>query len=69
MSRGLTPTSIRHQIPLHIAARLNNAKAAALLLKAGAKVMPCDDAGKTPLDLAEAAPVIQLLKAAGATER
>jgi ankyrin repeat protein len=61
--------SYQHQTPLHIAAQLNNAKAVALLLKAGAKVMPRDDAGKTPLDLAEAAPVIQLLKAAGATER
>jgi len=61
--------SYRNQTPLHIAAQLDNAKAVAQLLKAGAKVMPRDEAGQTPLDLAKGAPVIQLLKAAGAAER
>ncbi len=61
--------SYQKQTPLHIAAQINNAKAVAQLLKAGAKIMPRDEAGQTPLDLAKGAPVIQLLKAAGATER
>ena len=67
MCHRLSPP--QKQTPLHHAARMDNAKAAALLLKAGAKIMPRDANGKTPLDLAEAGPVIQLLKAAGAVER
>ena len=58
----------REQTPLHIAARLQNAKAVRILLEAGAKVMPRDANGKTPLDYAEAAPVIELLKSYGAKE-
>ena len=61
--------SFRKQTPLHIAARMGNTKAAILLLKASAKVMPHDKAGKTPLDLAESSAMIELLKAHGAKEQ
>ena len=57
------------QTPLHVAAKRQNTKAAALLLKAGAKVMPRDEDGKTPLDLAESQAMIELLKAHGAKEQ
>jgi len=57
------------QTPLHIAAEHNHLFAAQLLLKAGAKVMPRDNDGKTPLDLAESGEMIKLLKSHGATER
>jgi len=56
------------QTPLHIAAKLNNPVSAKILLDAGAKVMPKDAQGKTPLDLAESADVIKLLKSYGAKE-
>jgi cytohesin len=59
----------RKQTPLHVAAHMQNTKAAILLLKAGAKVMPRDEDGKTPLDLAESSAMIELLKAHGAREQ
>jgi ankyrin repeat protein len=55
--------------PLHEAARIDNLRAAEILIKAGAKVMPRDKSGKTPLDFAESGPMIKLLKNNGATER
>jgi ankyrin repeat protein len=58
----------KKQTPLHVAAQTNNTKAAILLLEAGASVMPRDEDGKTPLDLAESSGMIALLKARGATE-
>ncbi len=60
--------AFQEQTPLHIAARLQNARAVRILLEAGAKVMPRDAKGKTPLDYAEAAPVIEVLKSHGAKE-
>lgn len=59
----------RKQTPLHLASQMQNTKAAILLLRAGAKVMPRDEDGKTPLDLAEASAMIKLLKAHGAKEQ
>ncbi|MGQ0556954.1 MAG: ankyrin repeat domain-containing protein [Nitrospiraceae bacterium] len=59
----------RKQTPLHVAVRMQNTKAAMLLLKASAKVMPHDEDGKTPLDLAESSAMIELLKAHGAREQ
>jgi uncharacterized protein len=59
----------KKQTPLHIAARMGNTKAAVLLLNASAKVMPRDEDGKTPLDLAESSAMIELLKAHGAKEQ
>jgi hypothetical protein len=44
-------------------------RAAEVLIKEGAKVMARDETGRTPLDYAESAPMIKLLKASGATER
>ncbi len=58
----------KHQTPLHIAAQLNNPISAKILLDAGAKVMPRDTDGKTPLDYAQSAEVIKLLKSYGAKE-
>lgn len=55
--------------PLHVAARLDNIMAAKILLREGAKVMPKDTSGKTPLDYAQSAAMIKLLKQNGATER
>jgi ankyrin repeat protein len=55
--------------PLHIAAQLDNVRAAEILIAEGAKIMTRDKAGKSPLDYAEAAPMIKLLKANGASER
>ncbi len=55
--------------PLHVAAELDNVRAAEVLIKEGAKLMARDVTGKTPLDYAESAPMIKLLKASGATER
>lgn len=55
--------------PLHAAARYDNVWAAEILIKEGAKVMPRDAKVKTPLDYAESAPMIKLLKQNGATER
>ncbi len=54
--------------PLHIAAEHNNLKGAQLLIKAGAKIMPKEKSGKTPLDYAESAEMIKLLKKHGAKE-
>jgi len=68
-ARVSSTTYDRKQTPLHIAARFQNVKAAELLLKAGAKVMPRDEDGKTPLDLAEKSSMIKLLKAYGAKEQ
>jgi ankyrin repeat protein len=61
--------SLRKKTPLHLAAQMQNTKAAALLLQAGAKVMPRDEDGKTPLDYAESSAMIALLKAYGAVEQ
>ena len=58
----------KQQTPLHIAARLNNPISTKILLDAGAKVMPRDAEGKTPLDYAQSADVIKLLKSYGAKE-
>ena len=54
--------------PLHIAAKENDMYVATTLIKAGAKIMPKDDTGKTPLDYAESAEMIKLLKSYGAKE-
>jgi ankyrin repeat protein len=54
--------------PLHIAAQKNNIVGAKMLIDAGAKIMPRDDVRKTPLDYAESAEMIKLLKAHGAKE-
>ena len=54
--------------PLHIAAEKNHLYAARILLERGAKVMPKDNIGKTPLDYAESAEMIKLLKNYGARE-
>ncbi len=62
-SRGLD-----RMTPLHIAAKHNDIYAATTLIKAGAKIMPKDDTGKTPLDYAESAEMIKLLKSHGAKE-
>jgi ankyrin repeat protein len=61
-------TNHQGQTPLHIAARFNHTLAAKMLIDAGAKIMPRDKAGKTPLDYAESADMIKLLKGHGATE-
>jgi ankyrin repeat protein len=58
----------KQQTPLHVAAYVNNPIAVKMLLEAGAKVMPKDADGKTPLDYAESAEVIKLLKSYGAKE-
>ena len=55
--------------PLHIAAKWNNTVGATMLIEAGARVMPHDDEGKTPLDYAESAEMIKLLKDHGAKEQ
>ncbi len=54
--------------PLHIASKYNHLYAAQLLLESGSKVMPKDKSGKTPLDYAESAEMIKLLKNHGAKE-
>jgi ankyrin repeat protein len=58
----------KQKTPLHIAAELSNPISAKILLDAGAKVMPRDTDGKTPLDYAQSAEVIKLLKSYGAKE-
>jgi uncharacterized protein len=58
----------KQQTPLHIAAQFNKPISVKILLDAGAKVMPKDADGKTPLDYAESADVIKLLKSYGAKE-
>jgi len=55
--------------PLHIAAKYNNLYAAQLLLNSGSKVMPRNKQGKTPLDYAQSAEMIKLLKNHGAIEQ
>ncbi len=55
--------------PLHIASKYNHLYAAQLLLESGSKVMPKDKSGKTPLDYAESAEMIKLLKNHGAKEQ
>jgi ankyrin repeat protein len=54
--------------PLHIAAKYNNIVGANILIEAGSKIMPKDDKRKTPLDYAESAEMIKLLKDHGAKE-
>jgi len=54
--------------PVHIAAKNNDTYMANVLIKAGAKIMDRDDLGKTPLDYAESADMVKLLKSAGAKE-
>lgn len=54
--------------PLHYAAKYNNIFAAHLFLMKGSKVMPRDNEGKAPLDYAESAEMIKLLKEYGARE-
>jgi ankyrin repeat protein len=58
-----------NRTPLHVAAQMDNLRAAEILIQGGAKVMPRDMQGKTPLDYAESAAMIKLLKANGATEK
>ena len=55
--------------PLHVAAKYNNLEGAKMLIEAGAKIMPKDDTGKTPLDYAESTEMIKLLKSYGAKEK
>jgi ankyrin repeat protein len=55
--------------PLHATARFDNIMAAEILINEGAKIMPRDFKEKTPLDYAESAAMIRLLKENGATER
>jgi ankyrin repeat protein len=55
--------------PLHIAAKKNNIVGARMLIDAGCKIMPLDRTGKTPLDYAESAEMIKLLKDHGAKEQ
>ena len=54
--------------PLHIAAQWNNIVGAKMLIEAGSKIMPKDNKGKAPLDYAESAEMIKLLKDHGAKE-
>ena len=56
------------QTPLHVVAKKNNIVGATMLIKAGCKIMPTDRKGKTPLDYAESAEMIKLLKDHGAKE-
>lgn len=53
---------------LHLAAKYNNVVAARILLEFGCRVIPKDNQGKTPLDYAESAEMIKLLKHHGAKE-
>jgi ankyrin repeat protein len=55
--------------PLHIAAHGNNVVGAQMLIEAGCKIAPLDKEGKTPLDYAESAEMIKLLKDHGAKEQ
>jgi ankyrin repeat protein len=57
------------QTPLHIAAKRNNVVGAQMLIDAGCKMAPLDQAGKSPLDYAESAEMIKLLKDHGAKEQ
>jgi len=53
--------------PLHIAAENNNLRGAQLLIESEAKILDRDKNNRTPLDYAESAQMIQLLKKHGAT--
>ena len=55
--------------PLHIVAEKNNIVGAVILIDAGCEMMPKDNKGKTPLDNAESAEMIKLLKDHGAKEQ
>lgn len=55
--------------PLHLASKLNNVVGAEMLIEAGCKMMDRDKDGKTPLDYAESAEMIELLKSHGAKEK
>ena len=59
-SNGLTP--------LHWAAKVDNLRAAEILIREGARISPRDKEGTQPLDYAKSARMIKLLKANGATE-
>ncbi len=54
--------------PLHIAAKYNNVVGAKMLIEAGCKLMNKDKDGKIPLDYAESAEMIKLLKSHGTKE-
>jgi ankyrin repeat protein len=54
---------------LKAGAKISGIDSAEILIREGAKVMPRDNTGRTPLDYAESAPMIKLLKQNGATER
>ena len=54
--------------PLHWAAKGDNLRAAEILIEAGSKISPRDKMGKQPLDYAESAAMIKLLKDHGAKE-
>lgn len=55
--------------PLHLAVRMNLYTAAELLLEGGVNINLKDQYGKTPLDYAESAEMIKLLKTHGAKEQ
>jgi ankyrin repeat protein len=55
--------------PLHLAAYSDNIWAAEILIAEGARVMARDVQGRTPLDYAESAPMIRLLREHAAAER
>jgi ankyrin repeat protein len=52
--------------PLHYAARFDNSMAAEILIMEGAKISQRDPNGKTPLDYAQSAAMIKLLKSSAA---
>lgn len=58
----------RDRTPLHLAAKSDNLVLADMLIREGCRIMPKDTAGKSPLDYAESASMIRLLKNHGATE-
>jgi ankyrin repeat protein len=55
--------------PLDVAVANDNILAAEVLIKEGARIMQRTNDGKTPLDLAESAAMIRLLKDNGAVEQ
>ena len=56
-------------LPWHHSAEFNNVVGAQMLIDAGCKISPTDRKGKTPLDYAESAEMIRLLKDHGAKEQ
>ena len=68
MERFVSARDSDGMTPLQIPANLNNIVGAKMLIEAGSKIMPKDDKGKTPLDYAESAEMIKLLKDHGAKE-